>query len=284
MEIVLAKIAAEFLDRPELATSTIRSYESALIPLLEKYGRFPIAVISLQDITEYFDRLTDIASSTYNRHQSIIKALFNFAFDRGYLECNPLNRQFHEYVYSRSDSINTQEKDCAIRYLNSKQLNLVYSSIEKNSRLHLLILFLHHTGIKTTEALALNLDDLNLGEKRFKVVNSFDKQRWCVYGEELAMVLDRYLRFYHHQGHLALFTAKHPTTHTVSRLSYRSAHRDWMNFTCKIADLQGLRLQDLRHTFIVERIGTVDLTELQMILGYKSIQGLLRYQKAIKLV
>jgi integrase/recombinase XerD len=282
MEILLAKVATEFLERSNLTTSTIRSYESTLIPLLNKYGKFPIAVLNRQDIQEYLDRLDRLAPSTYHRHQSIIKALFNFAFDRGYLDYNPINRQFREYIYQRDDRTNSNSKSNAIRYVSPKQLNTVYNSIERNSRLHVLILFLYHTGIKTSEALALNLDDLDLEQRRFIAINSSQKQRWCFYGEELAAVLDRYLRLYRHQEHLALFTSKHPTTAKVSRLSYRTVHQDWANLTDNNTELEGLRLQDFRHTFIMERIETIDLLKLKKILGYESIQGLLRYQKAIK--
>jgi integrase/recombinase XerD len=282
MEIALAKVATDFLERSNLSTSTIRSYESTLMPLLNKYGKFPIAILTRQDIQEYLERFDRLAPSTYNRHQSIVKALFNFAFDRGYLDYNPINRQFREYVYQRDDRAKSNLKNSAIRYLSPKQLNLVYDSIEKNSRLHILVLFLHHTGIKTSEALALNIDDLDLEWRKFIAVNSFQKQRWCFYGEELAAALDRYLRLYRHQEHLALLTAKHPTTKKVSRSSYRTVHQDWTNLIENNEELQGLRLQDLRHTFIMERIETIDLVKLKEILGYESIQGLLRYREAIK--
>ncbi|UJB72530.1 hypothetical protein HRE53_26890 (plasmid) [Acaryochloris sp. 'Moss Beach'] len=41
----LAMVATEFLDRPGLAASTVRSYEFTLMPLLKQYGRWPIKLL-----------------------------------------------------------------------------------------------------------------------------------------------------------------------------------------------------------------------------------------------
>jgi integrase/recombinase XerD len=40
--VVLANVAADFLNRPGYAASTLKSYELTLMPLLKQHGRMPI--------------------------------------------------------------------------------------------------------------------------------------------------------------------------------------------------------------------------------------------------
>ena len=44
MTITLAALTTQFLDRPGLTNSTIRTYEYVLIPLLQIYGRWSIEI------------------------------------------------------------------------------------------------------------------------------------------------------------------------------------------------------------------------------------------------
>jgi integrase/recombinase XerD len=53
----LATVATQFLERLGLAKSTIRSYESALMPLLSQYGRWPIELLDRQTLEDYFNGL-----------------------------------------------------------------------------------------------------------------------------------------------------------------------------------------------------------------------------------
>lgn len=86
----LATVATAFLQRPDLAASTRRSYESTLLPLLQEYGRMPIEILTRQTLQDYLDSLTTISYTTHHRHQAIIQALFNFAVAQGHLKANPI--------------------------------------------------------------------------------------------------------------------------------------------------------------------------------------------------
>jgi integrase len=51
----LAALATAFLERPGLAKSTLRSYQSTIIPLLKEYGRWPIEIIDRPVLVEYLN-------------------------------------------------------------------------------------------------------------------------------------------------------------------------------------------------------------------------------------
>lgn len=276
MSISLAAIATQFLDRPGLAKSTQQSYELTLMPLLQEYGRYPIEIISRSLLEEYLNRLTHLAYTTHHRHQAVIQALLNFAVEQGYLKTNPI-----AHLRRRKPDATKGEhaSDQVIRYLSPAQLTQLYQSVAVDCRLHALVRLLHRSGARIAEVLALNLEHLDLEHGKFQVIGKGNKRRWCFYSPDAASTLDRYLRYYRHSDHAALFTAQHRLSGTVVRLGYGSVHRQWRALIDAEPLLQGTRIHDLRHTFATERVGLMGLEELRALMGHQNIQTTLRYQK-----
>ena len=274
--ITLAALATTFLERPGLANSTLRSYESTIIPLLNQYGRWSIEIIDRRILVEYLNRLTDISYTTHHRHQAVITALFNFAVDMGYLKSNPIAGLTRRKPNREKGEHTTDE---LVRYLTANQLSILYGAIKKDVRLDALVRLLHTSGARIAEVLTLNLDDVDFRSRKFQVVGKGNKQRWCFYSEVALFSLNHYIKYYRHPNHPALFTAQQPKTLEVSRLSYRTAHKSWTHLVGNTPELLGIRLHDLRHTFATERVGLMAIEELRALMGHESIQTTLRYQK-----
>ncbi|PSB46887.1 recombinase XerC [Cyanosarcina cf. burmensis CCALA 770] len=276
----LAALATQFLERPGLAKSTLRSYESTMIPLLKQYGRWSIEIIDRRVLVEYLNHLTDISYTTHHRHQAVITALFNFAVDMGYLKSNPVAG-----LTRRKPIQNKGEyaKDELVRYLTPTQLSILYYRLKKDARMSALVRLLHTSGARIAEVLALNLDDIDLNTRKFQVVGKGNKQRWCFYSEVALLSLNHYIKYYRYPHHPALFTAQQPKTLEVSRLSYRMAHKSWTSLIGDSSELQEIRIHDLRHTFATERVGLMGIEELRALMGHQSIQTTLRYQKVTSL-
>ena len=276
MSLPLATVAAEFLERPDLASSTVRSYESALMPLLKEYGSWPIEIIDRACVETYLNGLTHLAYTTHRRHQNTLQALFNFAVEREYLRSNPIAR----LKYRKPDpSKGEHASDQVIRYLTPEQLALLYKAVSRDRRMEVLVRLLHRTGARIAEIIALNLADLDLEKRRFQVIGKGNKQRWCFYSEDVTPSLQSYLKHYRHPSHPALFTAEQRLTQQVSRLSYRTAYEGWKMLTESYSALEGIRIHDLRHTFATERVGLMGIEELRALMGHQNIQTTLRYQK-----
>ena len=276
MSITLAGLATQFLERAELSQNTIRSYESTLLPFLQKHGRSPVTTLTRQQLEQYLNNLTYLSYTTHNRHQAILVALLNFAVEQGYLSANPLTKLKRRKPNRKKGEHGNDE---VIRYLTPEQLQRLYSLVEKNSRLHTLTLLLHRTGARIAEALSLDFDQIDYEKRKFQVLGKGNKKRWCFYGDDLAQVLEKYNRLYRHSAHRALFTAQQPMTKQVTRLSYRSAYRDWSHLIAGSPQLERFRLHDLRHTFATERVGLMGIEELRALMGHETIQTTLRYQK-----
>ena len=276
MSLPLATVTTEFLDRPNLASSTVRSYELALLPLLKDYGSWPIELVDRSCLEEYLNGLTHLAFTTHRRHQTTVQALFNFAVERDYIRSNPIARIKHR---KPDASKGEHDSDQPIRYLSPEQLTLLYQAIAKDRRMDLLVRLLHRTGARISEVLALDLDGLDTENQRFQVIGKGNKQRWCFYSQDVVPVLESYLKHYRHPTHPALFTAQQRFSKQVSRLSYHTAYEHWKALTKPYPELKAARIHDLRHTFATERVGLMGIEELRALMGHQNIQTTLRYQK-----
>ena len=282
MSISLANLSVKFLERPNLSQNTVRSYEGTLMPLLFEKGSTQISELTRQELEEYLNSLTHLSYTTHNRHQATIQALLNFGVEQGYLSANPIAK-----LKRRKPDKEKGEhlSDETIRYLTPEQLQILYTLLKthcsqpKFYRLRTVVILLHQTGARISEVLDLDLDQVNLTERKFQVIGKGNKQRWCYYSETLTPILDNYLQYYRHQESPSLFTAQQPKSKKVSRLSYRTAYQNWQEIIEKSADLKGFRLHDLRHTFATERVGLMQLEELRALMGHEKIETTLRYQK-----
>ena len=150
--ISVATVTTAFLSRLGLAQSTMRSYESTLMPFLREYGQMPIEILTRQAIEEYLNSLTDIAYTTHHRHQAIIQALFNFAVEQGHIRSNPIARLKRR---KPDPAKGEHATDTVIRYLTPEQLTVLYQLVASDFRINALTNLLHRTGARISELLAL---------------------------------------------------------------------------------------------------------------------------------
>lgn len=272
----LATVATQFLERQGLAQKTIKGYESTLMPLLAEYGAWPISALERSALIEYLQGLTHLAYTTRQKHQTIVQALLNFAVEQEYIQSNPIARL-------RQPKPNPQQGehifDEPIRYLTETQLKYLYQAVAEDIRMAAIVSLLHRSGARIAEVLQLNLDDINFETQRFQVLGKGNKQRWCFFSQDTGVALTKYLQRERHGGEKALFTARHPISLNVSRISYRRVHQCWQSLIAPYPLLTGARLHDLRHTFATERVGLMGIEELRALMGHENIQTTLRYQK-----
>lgn len=176
----LARVATQFLERPGLAAKTVDSYEYALMPLLQKYGRWPIEIVDRECLEDYLAQLTHLALSTHHRHQAILQALFNFAVEKQYLSANPMTGLKPRKLDAQQGEFSS---DQIIRYLTPQQLSRMYQAVTPDCRTHTIVRLLHSTGARISEVLALDLSEIDRENRKFQVMGKGRKQRWCFYGE-----------------------------------------------------------------------------------------------------
>ncbi|MCY7277758.1 MAG: tyrosine-type recombinase/integrase, partial [Phormidesmis sp. CAN_BIN44] len=255
---------------------TLKSYESTLLPVLKQLGRVAMADLTRPMLETYLNDLTHLSYTTHHRHQAILQSLLNFAVERHHLATNPI-ATLHQRKPDRAKG--EHESDEIIRYLTPEQVQDVYTAVKTDVRLSAIIALLHRTGARIDELLSLDLEQVNLNAQKFQVIGKGNKQRWCFYSDDAAISLGKYLKYYQHPNHTALFTAQHPKSHRIGRVSYSTIYKSWQRLIASYETLQGARLHDLRHTFATERVGLMSLEELRALMGHQTIQTTLRYQK-----
>jgi integrase/recombinase XerD len=231
-------------------------------------------------LEDYLQGLTHLSYTTHRRHQAILQALLNFAVEAEYVRVNPIA---HLKQRKPDREKGEHSSDEVVRYLSPEQLAILYQVVAPQPRLHALVRLLHRTGARIAEVLALDLDSVDLNNRKFLVVGKGNKCRWCFYSQDAAQILNTYLQYHRYSEHPALFTARQPLTGEVSRLSYRTVHKNWTALLETSPVLHDLRLHDLRHTFATERVGLMGIEELRALMGHENIQTTLRYQKVTSL-
>ncbi|GAC1490151.1 MAG: hypothetical protein NVS2B14_02050 [Chamaesiphon sp.] len=226
--VTLATVTVKFLSRPGLAPSTRETYELTLGSLLQEYGSWPIEIISRQTLVEYLNNLRYLKYTTHHKYQAILQSLLNFAVEQEYIKSNPIRGLKQRLPEREKGEHKTDEK---IRYLTPEQLKILYRAVAFDYRMNAIVHLLHCTGCRIGELLSLNLSDVDLKKYKFQVIGKGNKQRWCFYSKDAAIALDKYVQYGRHKNINALFTAQHPATMRVSRISYRTFHDNWREIT-----------------------------------------------------
>lgn len=276
LEVTLATATTEFLERSELAKSTRYTYGLVLLPLLQEYGSWSIAIISRQTFIEYLNSLDKLSWTTHHKHQAILQSLLNFAVEQGYINFNPIHGLKQRQP---SPEKGEHKKDAPVRFLTQSQLKLLYCAVRDDLRMNAIVHLLHRTGCRITELLSINYKDVDFDNQKFEVIGKGNKQRWCFYSNDAAESLNKYLSLSRLKNHNALFTAQHPGTLKVSRISYSTVYKDWRELIEPYPKIHGARIHDLRHTFATERLGLLNIEELRALMGHENIQTTLIYQK-----
>lgn len=273
----IARVATNFIERPELSPLTKRDYESVLARFVSHWGILDIAAIDRDGLRSYLsDTLDGIGYTTHNKHQRIINALFNYALSEELIQSNPCAR----LKPKKPDAAKGEHWHEEIRYLTEEQLELFWSVLEnsKNIRLHALCRLLYESGARIDEVLGCDREALEMQSLKFLVVGKRNKQRWCYFSESARDLLCEYLEYYH-VGNRALFLAEDPVRQRTSRLSYARAYQELRGIVEEIPEIAAVRFHALRHTFATERVGTMQIEELRALMGHEDIKTTLRYAK-----
>jgi site-specific recombinase XerD len=139
--------------------------------------------------------------------------------------------------------------------------------------LGILVLFLD-TGLRLSELLSLQLDDLHFADQWLKVMGKGQKERVVPYGARTSQILTRYIQQGRHDplGRPELFLGidgERASGNTIKMLFTRLRHR---------SGIQRLHPHLLRHTFATSYlVAGGDVFTLQNILGHTTLEMTRRY-------
>ena len=232
-----------------------------------------------QDLTSYlhFLRSRNYASSTVARKMAAIKSFFNFLIGEGQLRGDPGARMTAPRVDKYTPrSISPSEVERLLQQP-AKEGGSAARRPEV-ARDRAMLETLYATGMRVSELVALDCDDVNLPERRMRCAGRTTRERLLPLRESAVEAIDHYL--YHARPLLvlrdegALFL-----NHRGNRLTRQGFWLILKSYASK-ADIADITPHTLRHTFATHALGRgADLREVQQLLGHVSISTTQIYRR-----
>lgn len=229
-------------------------------------------------------------TSTRNSYLSALNSLFNYFIDEEYLIGNPVSRIRHRKEDKKIIiGLDDYQKDQMMSVIDegSEYMSSREDSYREKVRIRdrTIILVAMRTGIRVSELVALDLDDIDDRNNRFKVIRKRGKEEYVYFDDEVKQALadciaDR-KRFAPADNERALFLSGRGAK-SGSRLSVRSVEILVKKYsklgTPEIgAKMTPHKLRSTCASDIIEKTG--DIHYAQTVLGHESITTTTHYIK-----
>ena len=162
------------------------------------------------------------------------------------------------------------------KYLTISEVSELISDDTKESnpietRNHCIMELLYATGVRVSELVSLDVNDIDKINFQIRVMGKGMKERICIYGEEADRSLSKYLKnarpqLMHENNSSALFINK-----MGNRISTRAIQRITSNYGKKAGSLKKIHPHLIRHSFATHLVqNNADLRIVQQLLGHTS--------------
>ena len=261
-----------FLDDSDLARSTRRVYRASLASLVAELGpATAVGELSSERLAGWFrDRHRAAAPATWNRELATLRAAVGWWRRRGWLNVDPTG-----------DLQRRREQVDRTRALTRGQLERLFTRRDLTLRERTLWRLLYETAARANELLALDMEDLDLANRRARVHSKGGAIEWVFWQTGSAQLLPRLLAG--RTSGPVFLSGRRPARPVASldldepsgraRLSYRRAAELFHAET-------GWTLHQLRHSALTH--AAEDGTNLPLLLArsrHASVRSLERYAR-----
>lgn len=205
----------------------------------------------------------DISKSSLARRLSCFRSFFDFLEAEEMVETN----------IARAISMPKRDKTVP-RYFYQEEVSQLLDHIAGHEfadlRDRALLEFLYGTGVRVSECVALNLDDVSFPDDLALVFGKGGKERYVIYGKRAHDAMTRYLSVRSTRAKTrALFVNQRG-----ERLTDRSVRRILEARIREVPGLRDMNPHGLRHSFATHLLdGGADLRSVQELLGHSSLSS-----------
>lgn len=184
------KLFLEFLQNDKkVSDNTLQSYRRDIV-YFTKYveeGNMNYAKLNEQDIKDYLQHLQEVGkkSSTVSRHLASIRSFYQFLVRNKKVKVDPTNNIQSPKVEKRVPSVLTAQ-EVELLLDQPKDIDL------KGTRDKAMLEFAYATGMRVTEIISLNIEDVNL-EEGYVVCKTGSKERNIPLGTMSLKALKEYV-------------------------------------------------------------------------------------------
>jgi integrase/recombinase XerD len=290
---LIKNLVEKYVADLEKDNDTIKAYRLDLEKFVESFGEKDVMQLTSQELKDYLDNLTTrtgkrVSVSTQNRHYATISCFFNYLIRESRLIENPIKAVARRKPNKDAGEANSKD---IIRYLDKETIERIMNSA-KTIREEFLFDLLYNSGLRISEALSLNVQDIRNGVVQIRAGKG-NRARVTYLSKHTEKLFTKYLEK-RVPDRSVLFRAKTIqeaqalrnegalfTTNNGTRLGYHRANQLFKQASrgIKNADDTALTIHQLRHTFCTERVGHIDIRVLQKLAGHSDIRTTLRYAK-----
>jgi len=270
-----------YLDKEKkLSKNTLESYKRDISQYLEYLNNTGILDISLTNKTTVITYLLNLqkngkATSTISRNLASIRSFYKFMLLNKLIEVDPtINLETPKIERRAPNTLTLQEVDTL--------LTQPLEDTNKGSRDKAMLELLYATGIRVTELISLNVEDINL-DLGFIICNSGSKERVIPIGSVALNSLIKYindhrLNFIKNQNEQSLFL-----NYYGNRLTRQGFWKIIKAYTEQAKIGKTITPHTLRHSFATHLIQNgADLRSVQEMLGHSDISTTQVYAHLMK--
>ncbi|MBI1356471.1 MAG: tyrosine-type recombinase/integrase [Acidobacteria bacterium] len=270
------------LRRAHASAHTIKAYEADLRQFavyLAPPGAAPPEPAAIDNLTlrEFLgDRMADGASRrTVSRKLSTLRVFFDFLVREGSAPKNPARLLDSPKLPKTLPAAPTAEE--ANRMIDAVRPGEDGEDGASLRRDRLVLELLYGCGLRVSELVGLDLDDIDRAERWLRVRGKRRKERDTPYGARAAEALERYLEVRDAPpAQRALFV--HRWNGAWKRLTVRSVGRIVKRYGVAFAGDPDLHPHSLRHAFATHLLGAgADLRAIQELLGHANLSTTQKY-------
>ncbi len=285
----------KYIESLEKDNDTVKAYRLDLEKFMTAFGDKKPTEIKFPELKAYLDALKTrngkrVSVSTQNRHYATISCFFNWLIKQSKLIENPIKNVARRRPNKDLGEINSKD---IIRYLDKETVSQIMSNA-KTIREEFLFDLLYSSGLRISEALALNVQDIRNGVIQIRAGKG-NRPRVTYMSKHTEKLFKKYLEK-RVPDRSVLFKAQNIeeaqalrnegalfTTNNGTRLGYHRANQLFKQAArnMKNPDNAPLTIHQLRHTFCTERVGHIDIRVLQRLAGHSDIRTTLRYAKVV---
>ena len=205
-------------------------------------------------------RRKESAKRTVVRKLASIRSFFKFLFREKYIKANPADSIFTPKLDKELPEFLDYKK--TVKLVTSPKLDTVMGLRDRA-----IFEVLYSTGIRVSELVGLNRDNVDLISGSIKVRGKGKKERIALLGKESQKALRNYLREADPKDTKAVFMNKNGT-----RLTDRSVRRMMDKYVKECSIEQNISPHSIRHSFATHLIENgADLRSVQELLGHKNL-------------
>lgn len=262
----------QHLEKNNKAHATVLAYSKDIEQLVDFFGKRSKTLVSevlAEDIDEFKELLKKqrYTSKSISRKINSIKAFFRFLMAEGLSDNNPAEVVLHPKIEQNPP-----------RVLSRLEYRALRDACRSDARMYAIVELLLQTGMRISELATLQLTDLDVERELLyiRAQDSREARRIPMNSAAKKAILD-YLRARPRAKEKTLFLTKTCRPFLVRNI------RTAIDRYFRLAGIKEAKVNDLRHTFIVEQLkaGT-PLVYVSQLVGHKRITTTERYLKLIE--